>query len=129
MQTTVAILDDEPDRLAAMSPLLQRHFPGLSVETFDNAPDMIAWLKDGPNWHRAGRTFDPGIGRDVVDYLATCEPCCPVVVHTTNSEAAPGMLTALGEAGWTTAQVVPYEDVLWIREVWIDEVIKRLKVD
>lgn len=143
MRTIIAILDDEPDRLAAMIPLLRRRFKSLSAETFDNAPDMIAWLKDhlcecvllcldhdlGPNRRRAGRPFDPGIGRDVVDYLATCEPCCPVVVHTTNSEAAPGMLTALRESGWTAAQVVPYEDVLWIREVWIDEVIKRLKVD
>ena len=42
MTDTIAILDDEPDRIEAMVPLVERRFPDHEVKTFDNAPDMIA---------------------------------------------------------------------------------------
>ncbi|NQT13686.1 MAG: hypothetical protein HQ582_13115 [Planctomycetes bacterium] len=140
MANTIAILDDEPDRIDAMAPLLRRHFPNQEVKTFDNAPDMIEWLREhldrcvllcldhdlGPNRTRDGATFDPGIGRDVVDYLATRDPVCPVIIHTTNALAAPGMEAALGDAGWACARVVPYGDTEWIAEWWIEEVRNTL---
>ena len=140
MTRTIAILDDEPDRLNAMQPLLTSRFPSFVVSTFDNAPDMIDWLREhldscilicldhdlGPNRNRDGEVFDPGIGRDVVDYLATRKPTCHIIIHTTNTDAAPGMEFALRDASWSCSRVVPYEDVLWIREVWIDEVITVL---
>ena len=138
---TIAILDDEPDRLTAMQPLLAQHAAASNVVTFDNAPDMIQWLVDnlescelicldhdlGPNRQRAGDVFDPGIGRDVVDHLATREPVCPVIIHTTNLEARPGMIDTLQTSGWTVSYVSPYEDDLWIREVWITEVVLALQ--
>ena len=137
---TIAILDDESDRLDAMTPVLQRKYPRHKVVTFDNAPDMNAWFAShldscalicldhdlGPNRSRDGRVFDPGIGRDVADYLASREPVCPVIIHTTNTVARPGMILALEDAAWSVSFVSPYDDVLWIREVWIDEVQRVL---
>ena len=135
-QDTIAILDDEPDRLVAMVPVLEKRYPELNVVTFDNAPDINAWLADnldscvlicldhdlGPNRKRDGAVFDPGIGRDVADYLATREPVCPVIIHTTNTLARPGMILALEDAGWDTSYVSPYDDVRWVREMWANAV-------
>src|SRR4051812_20324905 len=114
MAMNIVLLDDEPDRIAAMRPLSAERFPKHEVVVFENAPDMIAWLAEhlssvrllsldhdlGPNQQRNGETFDPGIGRDVADFLATRPPQCPVVLHTTNRQALPGMRAVLEDAGW-----------------------------
>jgi hypothetical protein len=142
MYSTVAILDDEPDRLTAMVAILAEQFPVLRIATFDNAPEMVSWLEDhlqecalicldhdlGPNRKRGEETFDPGIGRDVADWLATNDPVCPVIVHTTNTLAAPGMIAVLDEAGWKTDRVLPYDDIAWIGEAWIQAVHEALRV-
>ena len=133
---TIAILDDEPDRLHAMTPILAERFPQFNVVTFDNAPDISKWFADnlpscvlicldhdlGPNRNRDGAAFDPGIGRDVSDYLCSRDPVCPIIIHTTNTDARPGMIFTLEDAGWIVSYVSPYSDVLWVREVWADEV-------
>ena len=41
MRGTIAILDDEPERIEIMVPLLREQFEKYLVCTFDNAPDMI----------------------------------------------------------------------------------------
>jgi hypothetical protein len=119
-----------------MRPLLADRFPRYEVVVFENSPDMIVWLSDhlhrvhvlsldhdlGPNQLRDGESFDPGIGRDVADFLATRPPQCHVILHTTNHLAAPGMRRVLEDAGWTVSHVVPYGDLDWVREMWIEEV-------
>ena len=141
MANVIAILDDEPDRVTAMSRLLARRYPRSAVIYYDNAPDMILWLREhlhecallcldhdlGPNRDRDGKRFDPGTGREVADYLASCEPACPVIIHSTNTLAVPGMQEALEGAHWQHHKVVPYEDLLWIREVWIEQVAMCLR--
>lgn len=137
MNNNVAILDDESDRIRAMVPILNQRFPDLNVVTFENAPDINQWFAEnlescrlicldhdlGPNQRRDGVVFDPGIGRDVADYLATRNPVCPIIIHTTNTIARPGMIRVLEEAQWIVTYVSPYSDVKWIGEVWIQEVI------
>ena len=139
-KSTIAILDDEPDRLEAMLPILESCYPQYPVVTFDNAPDMNSWFQDhlsscalicldhdlGPNRKRDGKVFDPGIGRDVADFIASFQPVCPIIIHTTNTIARPGMIVVLEEAGWQVEYVSPYSDVTWIGEVWADEVRKTL---
>lgn len=141
MAHRIVILDDEPDRIAVMMECLAARLPGDELVSFDNAVDMIDWLLDnlttaslicldhdlGPNRRRAGEVFDPGTGRDVADFLATRPASCPVVIHTTNSLAAPGMVRVLGESGWTVTRVVPYEDTQWIGEDWIEAVAAALE--
>ena len=115
--------------------------PDCPVVTFDNAPDMIDWLTNhlddaslicldhdlGPNRSRNGSVFDPGTGRDVADYLASRRPVCPILIHTTNSMAAPGMALVLEDSGWRHSRVVPYNDLEWVSQEWIDEVSKALE--
>jgi hypothetical protein len=102
--STIVILEDDPDRTRELAGCLRERSSGCEVLVFDNAPDMIDWLRLhlekadlicldhnlGPNRIRNGETFDPGTGRDVAAYLATRKPVCPIVIHTTNSLAAPG---------------------------------------
>lgn len=137
----IVILEDDADRVAAMTHCLDERLPEYGVLVFDNAPDMINWLRDhlnevtilcldhdlGPNRVRSGGIFDPGTGRDVVNYLATRAPVCPVVIHTTNSLAVPGMQMELEDADWMFCRVVPYDDVRWIREAWIVDVQEALE--
>ncbi len=141
MGDRITILDDEPDRIAVMVPLIRQRFPDRRLITFDNAPDMIEWLKSylsdcvlicldhdlGPNRARGENVFDPGTGRDVADFMATCPPICPVVIHTTNSMAAPGMEMVLCDAGWPCSRVIPYEDTRWISESWIGAIHTALR--
>ncbi len=140
-KSVVLVLEDDPDRVAAMRQQMAARFPSYEVVLFDNAPDTIEWLRVnldraalicldhdlGPNRVRAGETFDPGTGREVVDYLATRRPSCPVIVHTTNHLAAPGMERELTEAGWTFCRVVPYEDLRWIDEAWAEQLAAQLQ--
>ena len=128
----IAILEDDDRRTAAMRGEIRRLLPEADAVFFDNAPDMVAWLKDtppavrlicldhdlGPNRKRGGREFDPGIGRDVADFLATQEPCCPVLIHSSNTEGAYGMQFTLEEAGWSVERVFPFDDLAWVEAQW-----------
>ena len=143
LQSKIALLDDEPDRIVAMRSLLSRWLPKCEVIVFENAPEMIVWLKDnlnqvgllsldhdlGPCKLREGSSFDPGIGRDVADFLASQSPQCHAILHTTNLFAAPGMKQVLSDAGWTVSHVVPYGDLDWVGEVWIEEVLKSIQLE
>ena len=66
----------------------------------------------------AGGCIDLGTGREVADYLATREPVCPVIIHTSNTVAEVGMRMTLQESGWRTKRVIPFDDVQWIATDW-----------
>src|SRR5688572_28696794 len=111
MGRCVAILEDTAARVVEMRKVLHVLLPSLEVITFDSAPDCVDWLPTclqdaalicldhdlGPTRDRAGARFDPGIGRDVVDVMAMYPAVCPVIVHSSNSLAVPGMLRVLRE--------------------------------
>jgi len=132
MHDVIAVLEDDERRTSAMREEIQRFFPAAEAVFFDNAPDMVAWLKDnlpsvcllcldhdlGPNGQRGDREFDPGIGRDVADFLATRQPSCPVLIHSSNAEGAYGMQFTLQDAGWTVKRVAPVDDLTWIEAQW-----------
>ena len=132
MAGIIAVLEDDSDRLAAIQARLCESFPQYKHVPFDNAPDMIDWLRAhlpkvaaisldhdlGPNRQRGGEVFDPGTGRDVADFLATCPPRCPMIIATTNSFARPGMELVLHNAGWQTFKVLPSGDLEWIDKGW-----------
>lgn len=136
----IALLDDDPDRIRAMVDCLIGYLPDFENAIFDNAPDMIEWLSEhlketalicldhdlGPNRTRNGEVFDPGTGRDVANFLAIQNPVCPVVIHTTNNLAAPGMELVLEDSGWPHLRIVPYNDLEWVAADWIFEVLTAL---
>jgi hypothetical protein len=116
-----------------MRSFLQRIFPSYEVTVFDGAPEMIRWLKShlhettlicldhdlGANRIINGNLQDPGTGRDVADYLSDEEPICPVLIHSSNAMAAPGMIMVLEVAGWICSRVSPYNDLEWVDEAWV----------
>lgn len=140
MKKVILIMDDDEGRLHSMNALIAGSYPDYETVLIDNGPDTIAWLKDhllsvalisldhdlGPNRERDGAVFDPGTGRDVVDYLVTQKPACTVIVHTTNHIARYGMLFALEGADWKTSFVVPHDDLEWIHGIWKTEIKKYL---
>lgn len=108
MTTTIVILDDEQDRLTAMTSVLSQRLPGFNLVTFKNASDIIDWLSghldeaamislDHDLFPLCDDDPDPGTGRDVADFLATQSPVCHVIIHTTNSLASPGMESVFTE--------------------------------
>jgi hypothetical protein len=135
----IAVLEDEERREQVMRSLLAEH-PQFQAQFFDNAPDMINWLGShlaevvlicldhdlGPNRQRSGQVFDPGTGRDVVDFLIQHSPQCPVIVHTSNGFSAPGMMFAFEYANWTAIRVVPYNDLDWVTQAWAKAVKTNL---
>lgn len=138
----VAILEDDEGRIGAMRRQLEISVPWVSISVFDNAPDMLLWLQDnlvsvallsldhdlGPNRKHEGKVFDPGTGRDVVEYLCTRKPTCPVLIHSSNSTAAQGMHFALTDAGWENKRVFPLGDIEWIIKKWSSEIRELLHV-
>ncbi len=140
MSKAIVVLDDESERIDEMTRCLLTRFPNYKLVVFDNAPDLIAWIEDhlpdvrlicldhdlGPNRRRGDEVFDPGTGRDVADYLAKCQPVCPVIIHTTNSMAAPGMTLVLDDSGWQNTRMIPYNDTEWISTDWINAVVAAL---
>tara|TARA_R110002111_G_scaffold203713_2_gene268557 strand:- start:20125 stop:20577 length:453 start_codon:yes stop_codon:yes gene_type:complete len=137
MASTIVILDDEQERLTAMTAVLSKRLPEYDLVTFKNAPDIIGWLDsnlasaaiislDHDLFPQSDNEPDPGTGRDVADYLTTQSPVCHVIIHTTNSLAAPGMELVLSDQGWTNSRVVPFNDLEWVTDWWIREVLDHL---
>lgn len=62
---------------------------------------------------------DPGSGRDVANYLATFPPSCPIIVHSTNTDAAWGMYNELTNAMWRVHLVHHLDEAGWIRDEWL----------
>jgi CheY-like chemotaxis protein len=132
MAMKIAILEDNLDRQTAMRACLSDRFYTFDTHFFDDSCEMVRFLethlddiivialdndlelKPGPN----GRCVDPGSGCHVAEFLATREPACPIVIHTTNSSAAVQMTKTLRAAGWTTRRVVPFDGMSWIATDW-----------
>lgn len=130
----IVVLDDDQGRRSAMKDCLNRSFSKFFHVFFDNAPEMIEWLQKhlqqcvlisldhdlGPNWQNNEELFDPGIGRDVVDYLTLKPPQCPVIIHSSNHIEAVGMEMALAEVNWTVDRVITYYFEGSSSSQWID---------
>jgi hypothetical protein len=133
MPMKIAILEDNEERRIAMQARLSEKFRQFEIKIFDDPAQMICFLReylqdtilisldhdlelrsDGQ-----GRFIDPGSGRTVADFLTGETPACPVVIHTTNSDAAVGMEMALQDADWETYRVVPSDDLEWIERDWL----------
>lgn len=119
-----------------MRSCLAEILPDIEIAFFENAPAMISWLgqnlgdivlisldHDLPlRLDAAGRTVDFGTGRQVVDFLTSVPPTCPVIVHSSNDVCASGMFFALKNANWPCSRVYPCDDVAWIKSSWAAQV-------
>ena len=140
MGNKIVILEDNLDRQTIMNRYLAERFSMFDVEIFDESSAMIQYLdqnlnetlaisldndlelKPGPD----GRMIDPGSGIEVAEYLATKPAVCPVVIHTTNTNAAVSMTSALADAGWRIRRVVPFDDMNWIATSWASAIRRSI---
>ena len=119
-----------------MRVVLEGALPGRQPVFFEDARLMIDWLRsnlgnvmlmsldhDLPvRKDDRGTTIDCGTGRDVADYLATMPPTCPIVVHSSNTAGATGMMHALRSAGWPCVRVPPEAEIAWVARYWADQI-------
>ncbi|MEM7020762.1 MAG: cyclic-phosphate processing receiver domain-containing protein [Pseudomonadota bacterium] len=97
------------EMIGEIGPLL----PNASVISLDH--DLYRHEADDP---------EPGTGRDVANYLAGFGPVCPVIIHSTNTDAAWGMYNELSYAKWQVALVHHLDEPEWIQEKWLSTVRK-----
>jgi CheY-like chemotaxis protein len=131
MRLAIVVLEDNEDRIRVMQECLADKFPFFEQRFFRSAPQAMQWLDEHlpqaacivldhdlePT--AAEPWIDPGTGRDVADQLASRQPHCPVVIHTSNAPAAAGMEMVLADAGWAVSRVLPYADTSWIAAAWL----------
>ncbi|MFA5802045.1 MAG: cyclic-phosphate processing receiver domain-containing protein [Thermoleophilia bacterium] len=128
----IVVLEDDLRRIEALRNVVELHLGGVSCKVFDSAHVMVYWLKEhisevclisldhdlGPNRIIDGNVHDPGSGMEVVDYLITNRPSCPVIIHSSNSNAVQRMKSALDASGWKSECIVPFDDLSWIEHEW-----------
>ena len=132
MAKKLVILEDNAERQAVMRACIADRFYTFDAHFFDEVAELIAFLevnladavvisldndldmKPGAD----GRAIDVGEGRHVAEFLAARAPVCPVVIHTSNSDAAVSMTESLRAGGWRTKRVVPMDDTKWIEDDW-----------
>lgn len=134
--TLLVMLEDDLERIERFTTILARtvekvelsvsrtshQFIAAYVE-LTRKPHLIALdhdlFTDSPN------EPDPGDGRDVVAFLVTQTPVCPVLIHTTNAPAADSMLITLREHGWTADRIAPLGHD-WIEAYWYPYAMRML---
>ena len=138
----IAVLEDNAARRDSMRQCLADKFFTYEAKFFASPQPMVEYLRGHLNEAICisldhdmeliealdGGLLDPGTGEEVAEFRATRPPQCPVIIHSTNSNAAERMGASLRDAGWTVHRVVPYGDLEWIREAWL-RTIRRTIVD
>jgi hypothetical protein len=123
------ILDDNLNRLASFEDVVG-NVDGWMMKSWIDAPSMIVELDrhlreavlislDHDLYRQCEEDPEPGSGRDVAEHLSTRNPVCPVIVHSTNSDAAWGMFNCLSATGWKVELVHHLDQQNWIRELWL----------
>lgn len=129
----IAILEDNILRIAEMRACLLELLPQYRVVVFDDATQMIAWLRDDLanvvlisldhdlpiTQDRGGTPIVCGNGRDIVHYLAQLPPVCPVIVHSANLDCAVAMEADLNHVSWPAHRVTPHDGEAWITRDWV----------
>lgn len=72
---------------------------------------------------------DPGSGRMITSLLSRRDPVCPVIVHSTNTDAAWGMFNELTSANWSVELVHHLNQPAWIEELWFPVAAKLMLAD
>lgn len=128
MGELLLVLDDDRERLRGFEEIAGQ--AGAEYKGWRTAPAMLAELDrhlpearlislDHDLYKDAPGDADPGTGRQVADALAKRKPACPVIVHSTNTDAAWGMHNELRRAGWTVELVHHLNQPRWIEERWL----------
>jgi len=124
------ILEDSPNRTEAFQNAAKRHRQSGSIRIWRIAAQMIQELPgllasatllslDHDLYKQDKSDPDPGCGRDVANYLAKQKPLCPIIIHSTNTDAAWGMHNELTAAGWEVEIIHHLDEAEWIETRWL----------
>ncbi|MEX2214327.1 MAG: cyclic-phosphate processing receiver domain-containing protein [Phycisphaeraceae bacterium] len=127
-RSEVLILDDENARVERFKASLAIINMSLTVWSERSAHDWIEGARarvasaclislDHDLYPPAGSDEDWGDGLIAAKYLATCKPTCPVIVHSSNADAARHMVGELELAGWDVHRALPLGSD-WIESDW-----------
>ena len=130
MPRLLLILDDDRKRLRGFDEIASRLGKDWIIKAWRDASTMISELDrhlhgaqlislDSDLYKDSPSDPDPGSGRMVADYLSKRKPACPVLVHSTNTDAAWGMHNALRAGGWMVELVHHLSQPKWIEESWL----------
>jgi hypothetical protein len=130
MPRLLLILDDDRTRLHGFEEVASRLGNDCLIKAWRDAPTMISQIDshlrearlislDHDLYKDSEGDADPGSGRAVADHLCKRKPTCPVIVHSTNTDAAWGMHNALSSAGWRVELVHHLGQPKWIEELWL----------
>ena len=124
------ILDDDRARLRSFDEIVHRLGGDWVIKAWRDAPSMIAEFEA----HAAGAQLisldhdlykdspsdpDPGSGRMIADFLSKRDPICPVIVHSSNTDAAWGMFNELTTGGWKVELIHQLNQPGWIEDLWL----------
>ncbi|MBI3041887.1 MAG: hypothetical protein HYY78_03575 [Betaproteobacteria bacterium] len=124
------VLEDNPNRAAAFQDAAKRCRHAEAIRIWRIAAQMIQELPellsgasllslDHDLYKQSDNDPDPGCGRDVANYLARHKPHCPVIIHSTNTDAAWGMHNELTSAGWKVEIIHHLDEADWIATRWL----------
>jgi hypothetical protein len=140
MVRLLLILDDDRTRLRGFDEIVPRLGKEWIIKAWRDAPSMIAEIdsllgeaqlisldhdlyKDSPS------DPDPGSGRMIADLLSKRDPVCPVIVHSTNTDAAWGMRNELASGDRKVELVHHMNQPAWIAELWFPVAAKLVLSD
>ena len=130
MRRMLLVLDDDRNRLRGFESVAPRLGNEWDLRMWRDAPSMLAEIDsflgqaslislDHDLYKDAPSDPEPGTGRAVADWLAGRAPVCPVIVHSTNTDAAWGMYNELRAGGWTVELVHHLGEPAWIEDRWL----------
>jgi len=131
---TILMLEDEDERIHAFRDAVGEITSPVELVIWRDAPSMVAELPTHlPSADLISLDHDlnpvdacapdPGTGMDVVKLLAPQAPVCPVILHTSNTNASWSMFNELEHHGWTVHRAPPIGmGTGWIAEMWLSQV-------
>jgi ADP-ribosylglycohydrolase len=134
---TLLLLEDNSERIAAFEAIFQQLGQEWQMRVWQDAPTMLVECEEFFNdTHlisldhdlnpQPGATRDPGTGLDVAKLLASHFAFCPVIIHSTNADAAWSMHNELRFAGWSVDRVGPIGDD-WVCQLWLPKAREMLE--
>lgn len=118
MPRWILILEDNEERISAFERSVARLGNTFRLKFWRDAPSMIAECEayfpeavlislDHDLNPIPGVTIDPGSGMDVARFLADFLPCCPVLIHSSNTDRAWSMYNELRHNEWSVECISP----------------------
>lgn len=129
---SILILEDNDERVAGFMAAVAQLGPEWQLRLWRDAPSMLEECAeffpeaefislDHDLNPLPGATRDPGTGLQVAKFLAGYHAICPVLIHSTNTDAAWSMHNELRFARWPVDRLGPLGDD-WISRLWLPKV-------